>query len=63
MIDPAEQAAEQLVRLCDQLRDDWKLTWVGFARELPDGHTLTVRLFDGMIEIEREDGEVMVARR
>jgi hypothetical protein len=38
----------------------WDLTHVAAARTLSDGHTLTVRAYDGFIEIEREDGAVAV---
>jgi hypothetical protein len=52
--------------LLDELRwlmAEWDLTHVAAARELSDGHTLTVRLYTNCYEIEREDGEVVVVPR
>lgn len=50
----------KLARDLRQLQKRWKLAGVSASRLLDDGHTLTLRWSGDLLEVEREDGEVML---
>lgn len=43
-----------------QLQKRFDLSTVAGGRQLDDGHTITMRWSDDVLELEREDGEILL---
>lgn len=49
-----------LARDLRQLQKDWELVSAAASKEVGDGHTVTLRWSGDLLEVEREDGEVLL---
>lgn len=50
----------KLARELRQLQKEWKLDGCAASMMANDGHTLTLRWSGDLLEVEREDGEIML---
>lgn len=49
-----------MVEAMQNLRDEFELSGVSAEKRMPDGHTLTLRLSDELLSLEREDGHYVL---
>lgn len=49
-----------LVTAMQELQDEFELSGVSAEKRMPDGHTITTRLSDELLSLEREDGHYVL---